>query len=99
MIEAKEYFQIDAKTRELERQEFVEKAKSLYEQVIQPKLSERENGHFIAVEPDSGDYFIGETGREAVEKAQSKYPEKVFYLARFGYQTAYSLGGLRGNSR
>lgn len=99
MIEANEYFQVLPEERDKERENFVEKARKFYENVIRQKLSVEENGKFIAVEPDSGDYFIGESGREAIEKAQTVYPDKVFYLARFGYKTAYSLGGLRGNSR
>lgn len=62
---------------------------------ISPDLAQRHFGQFIAIEVDSGDYFIGETGIEATRNAQTKYPGKIFFLGRIGYRAAYTFKGRR----
>jgi hypothetical protein len=52
-------------------------------------------GRFIAIEADSGEYFLGDTAIEATRKAQAKYPGKIFFLGRIGYRTAYTFKGRR----
>ena len=39
-------------------------------------------GKIVAVEVDSGHYFLGRTHSEAGDKAKQKYPDKIFYFAR-----------------
>jgi len=61
-----------------------------------PKEVVREHfGRFIAIEVDSGDYFIGDTAIKATQKAQGKHPDKIFFLGRIGYRTAYTFKGRR----
>ena len=60
---------------------------------LDPELSKTHRGQFVAIEVDSGDYFIGETAMEANQKARVKHPEKVFFLGRIGYRTAFSFKG------
>jgi hypothetical protein len=60
---------------------------------LDPALSKTHRGQFVAIEVDSGDYFIGETAMEANQKARAKHPEKVFFLGRIGYRTAFSFKG------
>jgi len=52
-------------------------------------------GRFVAIEVDSGEYFIGDTVIEATRKAQAKHPGKVFFLGRIGYRAAYTFKGHR----
>jgi len=60
---------------------------------ISEELERDYRGKFVAIEVDSGDYFVGDTGVEANKKARGKYPGKVFYLERFGYRAAVSFKG------
>ena len=71
-----------------------QKGQPIFEALSQ-KLAETHFGKFIAIEADSGDYFLGETGIEATREAQSKYPGKIFFLGRLGYRTAYTFKGRR----
>lgn len=64
-------------------------------ETIPKKLKEEHFGRFIAIEVDSGDYFIGETAMEATRQAQVKHPDKIFFLGRIGYRTAYTFKGRR----
>jgi hypothetical protein len=62
-------------------------------EMLSEELTESHFGRFIASEVDSGDYFIGETAIEATRRAQAKHPEKLFFLGRIGYRTAYTFRG------
>jgi len=50
-------------------------------------------GEFVAVEPDSGRYFLGTTASAALVAAHSAMPNKLFYLTRVGRETAHTVGG------
>ena len=43
----------------------------------------------VAIETDSGDYFIGEDVLEAYEKGVKKHPDKEFFFKRVGAKTAF----------
>jgi hypothetical protein len=66
------------------------KGQKIFE-MLSEELTESHFGRFIAIEVDSGDYFIGETAIEATRRAQAKHPEKLFFLGRIGYRTAYTF--------
>ena len=62
---------------------------------IEDELLPEHRGEAVAIDVDSGDYFLGETGIEATDKARRKYPDKIFYLARVGARAYVSFKGLR----
>ena len=64
-------------------------------EALDPALGETHRGQFVAIEVDSGDYFIGETATAANQKARAKHPGKIFFLGRIGYPTAYTFKGRR----
>ena len=64
-------------------------------EALAQELATKHFGRFIAIETDSGEYFIGDTVIEATRKAQAKYPGKIFFLGRIGYRTAYTFKGRR----
>lgn len=64
-------------------------------ETLTPELEKKHFGQFIAIDADSGEYFIGDTVIEATRKAQVKYPGKIFFLGRIGYRTAYTFKGRR----
>lgn len=49
-------------------------------------------GKIIAIEPETGDYFIGKDIVEAYEKGRTKYPHKEFFFKRVGTKTAFVVG-------
>lgn len=72
------------------KEEFIEKGKKIYEEKIKP-LEQEKNGMYVAIEVESGDFFINETSEGAVAEAKEKYPEKFFYIARIGAPASISL--------
>jgi hypothetical protein len=63
--------------------------------VLAQTLAAQHFGRFIAIEVDSGEYFLGGSVIEATRKAQATYPGKIFFLGRIGYRTAYTFKGRR----
>ena len=62
-------------------------------QKLDPALREKYYGKFVAIDADSGDYFIGDTIIDADTKAREKYPGKVFYVGRIGHRSAIKYHG------
>lgn len=53
------------------------------------RLEVEHPGQFVAIEVESGDYFLGTTIQEADEKASAKHPGSVFYIVRIGRRAAW----------
>jgi hypothetical protein len=66
------------------------KGQRLYQSKLKALLEPDYIGQFAAIEPDSGDYFVGERMSEAMLKAKEKHPNKLFLLVRIGFATATS---------
>jgi hypothetical protein len=74
----------------IDMREFGEKGKRVYKR-LRPILEPKHKGEIMAIEPDSGDYFLGITVGEAGEKARKKYPDRIFYFVRIGYRAVHVL--------
>lgn len=59
------------------------KARRIYDKLGE-EFIKNNNGKFIAVEPNSGEYFVGETREEAVKLSNEKYKNKVVFIRRIG---------------
>lgn len=59
------------------------RADALYEK-LREQLEKEYPEEIVAIEPDSGDYFVGEDRREAEKKARAKYPDKILFRRRIG---------------
>jgi hypothetical protein len=68
---------------------FDEKAVEIYERKLKKKLEPKYKGKMIAIEVDSGKYFMGEDLHEAAEKATAAFPDKIFYFKRVGHKAAF----------
>lgn len=73
--------------------ELVRRARQLYDQQLRVLLEPNQQGRYVAIEPDTGRYFLGDTGTAALVDAHTSMPKHSFYLARIGYEAADSLHG------
>ena len=74
----------------------VEEAKSLF-QKISRELSPRYKGKIVAIDTESGNYFVGDSELDAYKKAIQKYPDKQgkqFVFKRIGFDSAHFVGAL-----
>ena len=68
------------------------RATEIYESRLRVKLEADHRNAFVAVEPDSGDYFLGETLTEAIQAAREAYPDRISFALRVGHPSAVNLG-------
>lgn len=73
--------------------DFVRQGQEVYDQVLRRVLEPKHPGQFVAIEPGSGRYFLGDTGTAALVEARAAIPNSTFYLVRIGYQAADTLNG------
>ncbi len=73
----------------------IDRAKQFYADRLRADLESQQMGRFVAIEPESGDYFLGETFDAAVMSARTKYPSRLSYTLRIGQRAAFSMGGLQ----
>jgi hypothetical protein len=70
------------------------RAKKIYEDRLRTQLEAKHIHAFVAVEPDSGEFFIGETLSEAIQAAKRAHPNRLSFAIRIGHPTAVNLGVL-----
>ena len=68
------------------------KSKKLYDEQLRKKLEGSDHGKFVCIEPQSGEYFIGETFDDAVNKAIDAYPNRLTHTLRVGHSATLHLG-------
>ncbi len=66
------------------------KGKEIYLK-IKDQLEQNHSGKIVAIDVDSGEYFVGETLIEANDKAREKYLNKQLYFARIGTDVAMAI--------
>lgn len=67
------------------------KGEGIYHARLKKLLESKYQGWYVAIEVDSGDYFLGQTTVEALEKAEEKYPHEKFYIVKVGFPAAISF--------
>ncbi len=64
-------------------QELAEKGGQIYAK-FKSNIDQTHQGEFVAIEVESGKYFVGKTDSEALMKAKRQFPHKVFYMVKIG---------------
>jgi hypothetical protein len=73
----------------------VRRAELVYEQNLKKTLEATHRHYFVAIEPDSGDHFLGRTLSEASASARKAYPDRRTYVLRIGHPVAITIGECR----
>src|SRR5438309_1931245 len=69
--------------------DLIERGQAAYRERLRSILEPSHDGEFVAVEPDSGRYFLGSTASAALVTAHDAMPNNLFYLTRVGRETAH----------
>ena len=72
--------------------EFVRKAETIYATRLRAVLEPTHAHEFVAIEPESGDYFLGHTLSEATRAARNAYPDRMNHAMRIGHRAALHFG-------
>lgn len=81
------------------RDDLVERGQRFYDENLREMLEPEQTGRYVAIEPESGRYFVDDTGTGALTAARRELPDGLFYLLRVGYQTADTIGGYASRIR
>ena len=69
------------------------RAEEYYKQKLKDKLEATHREAYVAIEVDSGDYFIADAVRDAVVAARQAHPDKYPHVIHIGHEvSAYILG-------
>ncbi len=69
-----------------------EQARQIYEERLRATLEESHMDEFVAIEPISGEYFLGRTLSDAIGASRKKYPERLVHALRVGHKAAVHFG-------
>ena len=72
----------------------IERAKRIYAEQLQAALEPQHRDWFVAIEPESGEYFLGDTFNEAVKSARAQHPSRLSHTIRIGHRAAFHMGSL-----
>jgi hypothetical protein len=81
---------VSAETRSV-----IERAKHIYADRLRTALETEHRDRFVAIEPESGEHFLGDTFDEAVKAARARYPSRLSHTIRIGHPAAFHLGGMQ----
>jgi hypothetical protein len=55
-----------------------------YMEKLREKLEKTHKGEYVVIEPESKSYFVDADLLEAIQKAEEKFPDSLFYIVRIG---------------
>jgi len=73
-------------------EELVRRAEELDSTKLRHDLEPAHVDEFVAIEPDSGDYFLGKTLSEATQAARKVHPDRLTHVMRVGHRAAIHFG-------
>ena len=74
--------------------ELFRRAEQIYEERLRSDLEKSHLHYFVAIEPDSGDHFLGRTLSEASAAARAKHPNRRCGVFRVGHDTTVHIGSI-----
>jgi len=77
---------------EAEVEEFVQRAENVYATQLRAILEPEHVDEFVAIEPESAEYFFGKTLSEAMGAARRAYPDRLAHVMRVGHKAALHFG-------
>jgi len=72
--------------------QLVRDAKHLYEEKLRSLLEQSHRDEFVAIEPQSSEYFLGRTLSEAIGAARKAYPDRLSHAMRVGHEAGIHFG-------
>ena len=69
-----------------------EKAKEVYESEFKARLEAEHRDEFVAIEPVSKSFFIGDTFIDAALAAKEAHPDRTSFVIRIGHDAAFHIG-------
>jgi hypothetical protein len=71
--------------------ELATRATAIYEEKLRSRLESTNRDDFVAIEPESGDFFLGKTLSEAIQAARTAHPAPLPFALRVGHSSTVEL--------
>ncbi len=86
--------------RKYDKEEFARRGDAIYENKVQPNLSPKDKGKFIAIDIETGEYEIHRDEMTAGDRLLARLPEAQIWMVRVGSRWVHRFGGrVRQESR
>ena len=72
--------------------ELARRGQAIYDQRLRTKLEKSHLNEYVAIEPDSGDHFLGHTMSDAIQAARRMYPDRLPFVLRVGHRATVDIG-------
>ena len=80
--------------------EAVRRGKAVYQEKLRAALDTPENyGKTLVIDPDSGDYEMGDNHYDLIEAVHARHPDKLSYSMRIGYAVMSRAVGVRSMAK
>lgn len=77
---------------QMDASDLYQRADRFYQERLRAELERSHTDSFVAIEPESGDYFLGRTLSEASATAQIAHPNRRCCILRVGHPVALHIG-------
>jgi hypothetical protein len=68
---------------------------TIFDRQVRPALRPEDDGKFVAIDVETGDYEVNEDDYAAVARLRARKPAADVWLMRAGYPTTYKMGIVR----
>lgn len=76
-------------------QQLADAGQRIYESRLRTQLEQTHPQAFVAIEPESGDYFLGKTLTDAMGAARKAHPQRKAFAVRVGHKCAIEIGQIQ----
>jgi hypothetical protein len=70
-----------------------EQARRVYDLRLKAELEANHRDRFVAIEPVSESFYLGDEFIDAAMAAKNAYPDRKSFVIRVGHEAAFHLGG------
>lgn len=74
-----------------DKAEFARRGEEIYVQRVSPQVAPEDEGKFVAIDIESGDFAVDPDDFEATEQLLKRRPNAQIWLHRVGHRTAYRI--------
>ena len=72
--------------------ELARRGEDYYDRMLRAKLEPEHVGQYLVLDVETGDYELDANQIAAMQRAQAKHPDTLFYIMRVGYTAAGGIG-------
>ena len=75
------------------QEEFESRGDTIYEAKVRPNLKQKDDGKFVAIDIETGEYEIAAKELTACDRLRARLADPQIWLMRVGSRSLYTFGG------